>query len=638
MGGAASAPGTGGTAVTATGGSPGGSATCGNGKVETGEACDGSALQSATCATLGYSGGALACSSTCQLDVSSCTGGTLKPTVTASRTSCAAPCAVFFDATSTTGLSGTSPTPGGGTSAGDYVAANWTWDFNDTASAHKTTIGFAVAHVFDNPGTYHVTTAVRDLAGATGSTTTTITVSAMSGKTYYVSTSGNDANNGLSTTAAFATLAHALSVGGAANNSVLLRRGDTFNLAAATNISETGPFLLGAYADPAAPSSNKPRINVTLSAQWAPAINVQGASDVRFTDLLLSYTNPNNSCTVFGLYGSTNILVERLDATFNTNGGTVFNNDAASSGFVVADSNMHDFNGYGYYGASPQFAAFIGNIINNYTTNNHAIRVQGGTNGVGGYATNTYIAENTVTANASISGGFGDVTERGDNTKSVIVNNTITSPSGTCMTIQPENVQSVEHVLNSLVEGNKLVAPLTPFSIVAQHVYVRNNVFVGPDTAVTVLGDSQMPANWTDKIFLLNNTHYLSNGTGGGDTYFLRHMTSTGTVTVANNILWTSHASTTSSIITTDRSGTETNLGHNLLYTPNAGAAVSSNVGTGGLSTLDPKFVSNGTDFHLQSTSPARNAGLSVAVYSDASGVTRAQEGAWDIGAYEYKP
>ena len=186
--------------------------------------------------------------------------------------------------------------------------------------------------------------------------------------------------------------------------------------------------------------------------------------------------------------------------------------------------------------------------------------MQGGTNGVGAYATNTYIAENKVTQNAAISGGFGDVTERGDNTKSVLVDNTISSPSGTCMTIQPQNLQSVEHVINSLVEGNTFVAPLTPFSIAAQHVYVRNNVFVGPDTAVTVLGDSQMPLNWTDKVFLFNNTHYLSNGTGGGDTYFLRHLTSSGTVTVANNILWTSHASTTSSIINADRSGTETNL------------------------------------------------------------------------------
>ena len=45
----------------------------------------------------------------------SCSSGALPPSVVASRTTCAAPCAVFFDATGTTGLSG-----------GDYVGANWT--------------------------------------------------------------------------------------------------------------------------------------------------------------------------------------------------------------------------------------------------------------------------------------------------------------------------------------------------------------------------------------------------------------------------------------------------------------------------------------------------------------------------------
>jgi hypothetical protein len=220
----------------------------------------------------------------------------------------------------------------------------------------------------------------------------------------------------------------------------------------------------------------------------------------------------------------------------------------------------------------------------------------------------------------------------------VIVKNTVTSSSGTCLTIQPQNLQSVEHVINSLVEGNTLIAPLSPFSIAAQHVYVRNNVFIGPDTAVTVSGDSQMPLNWTDKVFLLNNTHYQSNGSAGSDTYFAWHKTTSGTLTIADNILWTSHASASSSMVIADGAGTETNLGHNLLYAPNAGAQTRANVGTAGMSGLDPKFVSNGTDFHLQSTSPARNAGLTTAVGNDAAGVARPQESAEDIGAYEYKP
>jgi hypothetical protein len=50
-------------------------ATCGNGVVEPGEACDAGALDGATCATFGCTGGALACNATCtDFDTSGCTG------------------------------------------------------------------------------------------------------------------------------------------------------------------------------------------------------------------------------------------------------------------------------------------------------------------------------------------------------------------------------------------------------------------------------------------------------------------------------------------------------------------------------------------------------------------------------------
>jgi hypothetical protein len=90
-------------------------------------------------------------------------------------------------------------------------------------------------------------------------------------------------------------------------------------------------------------------------------------------------------------------------------------------------------------------------------------------------------------------------------------------------------------------------------------------------------------------------------------------------------------------VVQGDGKGTETVLG-NLIYDPMvtlAGGAA----GPGGI-VGDPKFVNTTVGavnaFHLQASSPARNAGTSTPVYQDQAGVARATES--DIGAYEYTP
>jgi hypothetical protein len=81
----------------------------------------------------------------------------------------------------------------------------------------------------------------------------------------YVSAAGNDGNDGLSAAAPVATFARARTLARSGMpDQILLRRGDTFNQTfSAWNLSGRSaqePFVIGAYTDPAAPSSQRPKV------------------------------------------------------------------------------------------------------------------------------------------------------------------------------------------------------------------------------------------------------------------------------------------------------------------------------------------------------------------------------------------
>ena len=532
---------------------------------------------------------------------------------------------MLFDATGTTGLSG-----------GDYVGANWTWDFNDPASPHPRTIGFVVAHVFDNPGTYTVATSVRDLSGAAGAACTTITVSPMAGTTYYVASNGSDTATGQSMTQPFQTVAHALTLA-ATNVSILSRRGDSFDIGSdQLNISTTGPFLLGAYTDPAAPSTAAPIFN---TSSIGGVIGIASA-DVRVTDIHIVGTS-----FMGGIVSSTgtNTLSERIEIQGTVSGGNTFGSSNSGANFFVVDCNAHDFDGYGYFGTYPIGFVMIGTTLNNFTGHDHGFRVQGGANGSGGStATTSYVAENVITPNAAFTGSAAQF--RGDDTNFVFVNNYLTAPTG----FHPQLNGSVEHVQNGLCEGNTFAYRYTPLEVVAKHIYVRNNVFTGspgPDVGITVTNDMGLPANWTDQIYVYNNTQYTCHAAGDPDNYpddFVSHTITTGNIVVANNILYTCMHSTGSTVVNADQAGTET-INNNLIYAPNAGGTLTTpNVGAGGVVQQDPKFVSTDLTmpnfFRLSAGSPAIDTGAMVPVYQDFTGAPRPAGAGWDMGAFEYTP
>jgi hypothetical protein len=610
---------------TASGGTTG-AAGCGDGVVQDGELCDRSDLQGASCTSLGFAGGSLACSPTCQFNAAACTGEALTPAISASRTTCTAPCGVAFDTITTTGLSG-----------GDYVAANWDWDFSDPGSKHPNAIGFAAAHVFDNPGTYVVSVRARDLAGASGWATKTVTVSAPSYTTYYVSAAGNDSNNGLSTTAPLKTIAHAWSLLGP-NVAIRLRRGDTF-AGGSNTMSLTGPCLLGAYTDPAAASTAAPVWSSSIAAkQYNGIFSVQG-TDVRVTDLHV--VGPGVFAGAL-ISSASHALFERVEleqlgwtGSDGSQNGENFYVDTASNATFLFDNIVHGFIGYMFYGPSVSRVNINGNNIYDFYGGQHGIRIAGGNL--------TTIVGNTILGR-DVSSPQSAITVRGDDTNMVVARNS----TNRLIEFTPQNADSVEHVQHGLCEGNVVNdTRVTGYynnsiGVTANHIVVRNNVTIGNPVSIAVSGMPQMPANWVDKISIYNNTMYFNPASYPADwaASFASRNQTTGSMSVQNNIFALTIPARGSDVkfVISDGKGTFTE-DHNLAFDPKWVGSWSPGTGAGDIVGNAQFVATSGTGaFKLQSTSAARNAGAATGAYEDDAAVTRAKETASDIGAYEYKP
>jgi hypothetical protein len=216
-----------------------------------------------------------------------------QPMATASRTSGVAPLAVFFDAVNTTSPAWTSGVvqPGDG----DYTTYAYQWGFGDPASgtwltgrSKNTATGFETAHVYENPGTYEVTLHVTDSTGNAHDYSQTITVTAFTGTTYYVSSSGgNDGNDGLSTSTPFYSLDKAWSKVGP-NTRILFKRGDSWTATNGYHSSANGPVIIGDYG-----TGNKPKFTAAagMGSAW---VFSTGGVDWRFVNLDLAgnWNNP----------------------------------------------------------------------------------------------------------------------------------------------------------------------------------------------------------------------------------------------------------------------------------------------------------------------------------------------------------
>ncbi|WP_339917965.1 T9SS type A sorting domain-containing protein [Yeosuana marina] len=387
-----------------------------------------------------------------------------------SHTTGVAPLYVFFDATSTMGLVG----------ANDLVNADFNWNFdlndNDPNGNWETIKGMVVGHVFEEAGTYTVQCIITAPNGSTDTETVTITVSPFSGTTYYVSATGEDANDGLSESAPWQTANYAFSQL-SANERILFKRGDTF-----TNVSyhfqnlSGGKMIVGAYGN-----GNKPILSGTIDE--VKMLQLDLIDDIAFVDLHVIVNAPNVGGANFDIEDSSNVVIIDNELEGSTS-RTIYNDNC--DGVGIFDTFIHDFGVLATYAGYGTRLSLVGNAINNLVGTpqpEHGIRIQGGEK--------QFIAHNTLT---NLIETKTAIQIRGDGQRYVMI---YKNKMDRMLGVNPQNSATLAAISYVTIEGNYIgqnpsynIPPwentINGINIEATNIVIRNNVIDGYQNAVFI--------------------------------------------------------------------------------------------------------------------------------------------------------
>lgn len=549
---------------------------------------------------------------------------------TAHRTSGVAPLAVFFDAVDTSPSGTASPFTWRSNvfQPSDYEATQYTWDFGDpssgtwaqTGKSKNSATGYTAAHVYESPGTYTVSLGITDSSGTVRTYSQTITVSAFSGTTYYVSAAGSDTANGTSTSSPFRTVDHAMTVAlsTAGPVQVLFRRGDTFAVSGAYAIAKAGPGIIGAYG-----SGNRPVLNVAELGD-TNVFSPRGAgADWRIMDL--DMVGPSLT-TATGPIGpppdqqAVNMLVLRLRArTWNVGIGwgnwTSIYATPHDAMFVV-DCDSPGNGAYGYYVGGRRLA-LLGNVGSD-PGQTHVARVWQAHKAV--ISNNAFLRPGGQRHALKLHGptqGDGEPETRWVS----ITDNRFEASDTSQWTVSmgPQNGTSNEPVSHLVYERNWHTATPTVTADIessASNATIKNNVFVatGSQYYTGILyqrrGIEPVPTN----VRILNNTFYK--GDANSETYAFDIGSVVLNCTVRNNLLATQSGGTVALLRSSGGSGWV--FDHNL-------------------ATTSPAFTNAaGGVFTLTASSPAANTGATLPeVRLDYAWTARPAGSAYDVGAFE---
>jgi PKD repeat protein len=590
-----------------------------------------------------------------------------------------APLAVFFQ--------------GWPSSPRDAIVA-WLWDFGAGTDADphgRCFSGFNAAHVFETPGDYTVTLRVLDAAGHVASATTTVTVLAPSGTTYYVdAVIGDDACDGRSSTVdgpgrcpwktadrAFGNMARPAQFAPVPQwryqpgDQILFRRGQRFDLTATVSLGygfATQGFTFGAFGTGA-----KPVIQWRGGAGTYAIDTGYGFGLVTFEDLQFSFLDPRQGgAQAEGLLapicGAKNVLALRCDflepknGAFATNGSGCGDLPVDSSFFLVdstvanplthatSTTQVYFFGVHGLalmnntFDLSGNHTAYTGPVDKGLVWHNvnarpafgrTAWRSMGGTSAVPD--NNLWFAENRFLGWIDpVAQDVGAHNGGGNRYNYHLIN---LAPGGNAGELLAEDVMFERNVITNFSSGMNIVN--------GRNITVRNNVFVSPapDATFLTLSDAPTSPGLTrplSNVRIVGNT-FVVNGAGDPATFIRIHPWTTGAtawggnhagIVVQNNVF---HAVAGRDAVAVDLVGTGSGLlsaldvDHNVVHVPAAADGAPFAIG-GTRHTLASWRTTSGQDVHSVTADPRFVGPLATPAYGPGE-PSYAQELA-DVAAY----